>query len=131
MRLGRQLKDWEKRLRAYFNTDLSTPAHRRRAMIYTLWFDHEIIRRVWTNFYKVAPGVYRSNQPSRGRLEKMKAMGIRTVLNLRGVTKTAHYLLEKEACEDLGLELVDAQLLARGAAVREDILHVIHLMKTL
>ena len=42
-------------------------------------------------------------------------MGIETVLNLRGVSPSAHFLLEEEACNDLGLTLVNANLLARAA----------------
>ncbi|MAC77745.1 MAG: protein tyrosine phosphatase [Rhodobacteraceae bacterium] len=131
MGLGKRLKDWEGRIRAYYNSDLSTPENRRKSRIYTLWFDHEILRGIWTNFDQVAPGVYRSNNPTRARFQKMKDMGITTVLNLRGQTDAAHFLFEEEACRELGLTLVNARLLARDAAVRDDILDVIHKLKTL
>jgi len=131
MSLAKRLKDWEGRIRAHYNVAPTTPENRRKARIYALWFDHEILRGLWTNFDEVAPGVYRSNHPTRKRFEKMKAMGIRTVLNLRGETDGAHYLLEKEICDELGLTLVNARLLARGAAVPEDILDVIDKLKTL
>ncbi|WP_428928415.1 tyrosine-protein phosphatase [Marinibacterium sp. SX1] len=131
MSLATRLKDWEGRIRAHYNVAPTTPENRRKARIYALWFDHEILRGLWTNFDEVAPGVYRSNHPTRKRFEKMKAMGIRTVLNLRGETDGAHYLLEKEICDELGLTLVNARLLARGAAVPEDILDVIDKLKTL
>ncbi|MCA0922001.1 tyrosine-protein phosphatase [Pseudooceanicola nanhaiensis] len=124
-----RLQRWEKELRRSYNTDLSTPENRRKAEIYNLWFDHAVLRCVWTNFFEIAPGVWRSNHPTRKRFEKMKAMGIRTVLNLRGSGTQAHYLTEAETCEQLGLTLVSSRLYARKAASREEILGLIDVLK--
>ena len=121
MSMFKRLTDWERGLRASYNTDLSTPENRRRAHIYNLWFDHAILRKVWTNFFEVAPGVYRSNQPTHERFVRLKAMGIRTILNLRGAAGAAHYLVEEESCASLGLTLVNVTLHARFAAPRADI----------
>ncbi|SLN38722.1 hypothetical protein PEL8287_01883 [Roseovarius litorisediminis] len=125
MKLFKRIADWERRLRASYNTDLSTPENRRRAHIYNMWFDHAVLRKVWTNFHPVAQGVFRSNQPTHERFVKLKAMGVRTVLNLRGAAGAAHYLVEEESCASLGLTLVNCTLHARYAAPREDILAVI------
>jgi len=125
MKLIKRIGDWERETRAYYNTDLSTPENRRRAHIYNMWFDHAVLRKFWTNFHPVAQGVYRSNQPTHERFVKMKAMGIRTVLNLRGAAGAAHYLVEEESCRKLGLTLVNCTLHARFAAPGEDILAVI------
>lgn len=125
MSLFKRIADWERRLRASYNTDLSTPENRRRAHIYNLWFDHAVLRKVWTNFFPVAPGVYRSNQPTHKRFVKLKAMGIKSILNLRGAGGAAHYLVEEESCRKLGLTLINCTLHARYAAPREDILAVI------
>ncbi|WP_371225870.1 tyrosine-protein phosphatase [Roseovarius sp. 2305UL8-3] len=125
MKLIKRIGDWERETRAYYNTDLSTPENRRRAHIYNMWFDHAVLRKFWTNFYPVAPGVYRSNQPTHERFVKMKAMGIRSVLNLRGAGGAAHYLVEEESCRKLGLTLVNCTMHARYAAPREDIQAVI------
>lgn len=125
MSLLKRIVDWEKNLRASYNVDLSTPENRRRAHIYNLWFDHAVLRKVWTNFFPVAPGVYRSNQPTHERFVKLKAMGIRSILNLRGSAGAAHYLVEEESCRKLGLTLVNCTLHARYAAPRDDILAVI------
>ncbi len=131
MQLIKRITDWERRLRASYNTDLSTPENRRRAHIYNLWFDHAILRTVWTNFFEVAPGVYRSNQPTHRRFEKLKARGIRSVLNLRGAGGAAHYLVEEESCARLGLILVNVTLHARFAAPREDILILLEAFRTI
>ncbi len=121
MSLFKRISDWERRLRASYNTDLSTPENRRRAHIYNLWFDHAILRIVWTNQFEVAPGVWRSNQPTHGRLVRLKARGVRAILNLRGAGGAAHYLTEAESCRRLGLTLVDCTLQARDAAPRANI----------
>ena len=131
MSLFKRIADWERRLRASYNTDLSTSENRRRAKIYNLWFDHAILRKVWTNFFPVAPGVYRSNQPTHERFVKLKAMGIRTILNLRGAAGAAHYLVEEESCRKLGLTLVNCTLHARYAAPRHDILAVIDAFRSI
>ena len=131
MNLFKRIADWEKNLRASYNTDLSTPENRRRANIYNLWFDHAVLRKVWTNFFPVAPGVYRSNQPTHERFVRLKAMGIRSILNLRGAAGAAHYLVEEESCRKLGLTLVNCTLHARYAAPRDDILAVIEAFRTI
>ena len=122
--LGR-IKRWERDLRAFYNTDLSTPEKRRRAHIYNLWFDHAILRGVWTNLDEIAPGVFRSNHPTHRRFAEMKERGIRAVLNLRGSAGAAHYLTERESCAQLGLTLVDRNLHARKAASAAEIVAVI------
>ncbi|MEQ9259392.1 MAG: tyrosine-protein phosphatase [Roseovarius sp.] len=131
MTLFKRISAWERNLRAHYNTDLSTPENRRRAHIYNLWFDHAVLRKVWTNFFEVAPGVYRSNQPTHERFVKLKAMGIKSVLNLRGAGGAAHYLVEAESCRELGLTLVDVTFHARHAAPAEDILKVIEAFRTI
>lgn len=121
MRLIQRIVDWERSVRTSYDTDLSTPENRRRAHIYNLWFDHAILRKVWTNYYPVAPGVYRSNQPTHERFVKLRDQGIKTILNLRGAGGAAHYLVEEESCRDLGLTLVNVNLRARQAAPRREI----------
>ncbi|QOL81080.1 phosphatase domain-containing putative toxin [Pseudooceanicola spongiae] len=125
MKLVDRIKTWERNLRASYNTDLSTPENRRRAAIYNRWFDHAVLRGVWTNFFEIAPGVFRSNHPTHDRFAAMKAQGIRSVLNLRGAAGAAHYLTEQESCRALGLTLIDRNLYARQAASAEEILSVI------
>lgn len=125
MKLLKRISDWERDLRASYNTDLSTPENRRRARIYNLWFDHEILRGIWTNFFQVAPGVYRSNHPTYKRFAAMKAQGINTVLNLRGTYPSAHYFTEVETCQALDLNLVSISLQARHAPPADDLLALI------
>ncbi|GAA6208411.1 dual specificity protein phosphatase family protein [Cognatishimia sp. WU-CL00825] len=131
MSLGKRLKHWERNWRHSFNVDPRIAGNERRAQIYNDWFDHAILRRVWTNFFQIAPGVYRSNQPTHRRFEKIKSMGITHVLNLRGQGTGAAHLTEKKSCQDLGLTLINCQLSARQAAPAENILQVIETFKTI
>jgi protein tyrosine/serine phosphatase len=131
MGLLQKIKNWERDIRAHYNTDLSTPEHRRRARIYNLWFDHEVLRIIWTNHHEIAPGVYRSNQPTHKRFARLKEQGFKTILNLRGAGGAAHYLVEEESCRELGLTLVSTRLHARRAATREEILDTIAKMKSM
>lgn len=112
--------------------DLSDPEHRRLADLHYTWFDHAILRRPWSNFFEVSPGVYRSNQPSHQRFKTYAAMGIKTVINLRGASPgRPSYLFEQESCQQFGLELIDLTLEARGAPNRENLLKLISLFRTL
>ncbi len=119
MGLFQRLKEKERAFRYSFNVAPDTPALRRRAEFYTSYFDHGILRKLWSNFHKVAPGVYRSNHPDRRHLEKMKALGIRTVINLRGTNGGAPYLIEQQDCAALGLRMIDVNMVARMAPPRD------------
>lgn len=129
MSLFQKIKAWERSTRAYYNTDLSTPENRRRARIYNLWFDHAVLRKTWTNHHQIAPGVYRSNQPTHERFVGLKEQGIKTILNLRGGGGAAHYLVEEQSCRELDLTLVSVTLHARAAATREQLLEAIAAMR--
>lgn len=128
-KLWARLDAAERRFRRSWGRDISTPAARRWAQLHYHLFDHAFLRVFWTNFWPVAPGVWRSNQPTAARFGKYKAMGIRTVVNLRGEDKFAHYLFEKETCAALGLTLVDVKLWARTAAPRKRIVAVIDALR--
>jgi len=119
----------ERRLHNRTGRDISTPAARRGAWMHFLFLDHGILRYLWTNLYQIAPGVWRSNQPGPGRLKRYSDMGIRTVLNLRGNAKHAHYLFEQEACDELGLTLINLSLGARQAPGRDKLLDLIDLFE--
>ena len=108
-RIDTALRRFEARLRDRYGRDISTPAARRAAWWHFQLLDHAFLRVLWTNFAKVAEGVYRSNQPSPTRLERYAAMGIRTVVNLRGGARISPLLFEAEACERLGLTLVSVE----------------------
>lgn len=123
------LGDLERKTRRSFGTDISTPSKRFWSKVHYHLFDHAFLRTIWTNFWPLAPGVWRSNQPTHRRLAKYAQMGVKTVVNLRGEDRFAHYLFEKESCDALGLTLVNRKLWARSAAPRENIVAVIDALR--
>ena len=128
-KLWAKIDNAERRLRHSFGKDLTDPGARRWGRFHYHIFDHAFLRVLWTNFWPVAPGVWRSNQPTHARFEKYAKMGIKTVVNLRGEDKHAHYLFEKESCDALGLTLVNAKIHAREAAGRKRIVAVIDALR--
>ena len=98
---------------------MSKPASRRAAYFDMMMFDHGFLRIVWRNLYEIAPGVWRSNQPSPEQIQGLAKRGIRTIINLRGPSFWGSYILEKETCAAHGIELIDAQLYSREAPAPE------------
>lgn len=99
--------------------EFETPAGRRRAMREFLFADHAIIRTCYDNTHEIAPGVYRSYQPSPKRLERWARRGVKTIVNLRGPKPSAALFLEEEACEELGLKLENFRVFSREAPSKE------------
>ncbi len=87
--------------------------------------DHGFLRRFWTNLTEIAPGIWRSNQPSPRQLEGLAERGIKTVINLRGASQWGSYHLERDACARLGMKLIDFRLRSRDLPSIEDI-HALH-----
>ncbi|OIQ72771.1 hypothetical protein GALL_456000 [mine drainage metagenome] len=129
--LHRRVKDLERRLNIPTGRDLSDPEDRRRATWHFHLMDHAFLRVLWTNFYPVTDGVYRSNQPSPQRLHRYAKLGIKTVLNLRGNTPLSYYLFEKEACAKLGMELIDIKFAARSLPTPESLIALEQVFRTI
>lgn len=75
--------------------------------------DHGFLRPFFNRPHEIAPGVWRSNQPTPGRIHRLKKRGLRTVVNLRGASDRGAWLLEKRACEACGVELIDLDMASR------------------
>lgn len=114
-----RIHEAERQFSRSFGTDISTPKGRRAAKWHFYLSDHGILRGLWTNQFEIAPGVWRSNQPSPARLRKLATMGITSVLNLRGEDKFSFYLFERELCDELGLTLYDLKIYARSLVPRD------------
>jgi protein tyrosine/serine phosphatase len=97
-----------------------TGAQRVRAFLDMWLVDHGFIRDIYWNLHEVAPGVWRAAQPGPRQLRRAKKLGIKTVLNLRGKREDCgSYILERQACEALGLKLVDFPIRSRSPLDRE------------
>ena len=110
--------------------DISTPAGRRRALMHLYFADYQVLRLWWTNLHQIAPGVWRSNQPSPNRLNRYADMGIRSIITLRGPERSPAYLLEEQACRDHGITLHTRRLLPRALEDRDRILSLLDLFET-
>ena len=129
--LSEKLKTFERGLGKSLGSDISTPRARRRAKIHFHLLDHGILRTFWTNLAEIAPGAWRSNQPSQRRLKRYKDMGIKTILNLRGGQGRSPFMFEKEACDALGLTMINQNLHARKLADPEILLSLLSVFETI
>jgi protein tyrosine phosphatase (PTP) superfamily phosphohydrolase (DUF442 family) len=129
--IHQRLKDYQDRLGARFGSDISTPTARRAARWHFILSDHAFLRVLWTNLYPIAPGVWRSNQPSPRQLTALAGRGIRTVLNLRGASRQSFWLFEREACTSQGLTLHNLGMSARSAPNPKTLLDLHHLLTTI
>ncbi len=119
-----RLHQFERRVMRSFGTDISTPWERFKGYVHFYLFDHGILRGLWTNQFQIAPGVWRSNQPSPARMRRLKRMGITSILNLRGEDRFAHYLFERESADALDLELHNHKIYARSLVDRQRFLEL-------
>lgn len=103
--------------------DLATADGRRRARYDLTWGDHGFLRARFRNLHQISPEMWRANQPSPEHIARYASdLGLKTIINLRGRSPKGYYLLEKEACERNGIELVDFQVFSRDTPTRETIL---------
>jgi protein tyrosine/serine phosphatase len=109
-----------------FRGDVATARGRALAWVDALLIDHAVFRLAWSNLGEVAPGrLYRSNHPLPGRLARLvRRHGLRTLINLRGLTKNGSDALSRDAAARLGLDFVDMALESRGAPQRDRILRL-------
>jgi len=125
-----RLKAWQHDLTRRYGSDISTPAARRAAGWHFQLSDHAFLRAWWTNLDEIAPGIWRSNQPSPARLARHAAEGLRTVINLRGASTESFWLFEDEACRAHGLTLHNLRLSATNAPSPDRLLELHHLLTT-
>lgn len=112
-----------------FGKDISTPLGRLAAHLHFQFMDHAVLRILWTNMAQIVPGVWRSNQPSPGRVARYKQMGIKTIISLRGHQDNSHTLFEREACAKHGIALKTATIHARKAPRTEKLLHLLDVLE--
>ncbi|HQX07196.1 MAG TPA: sulfur transferase domain-containing protein [Zoogloea sp.] len=112
--------------------DISTTSGRIRAWLDMHLVDHGAVRAVYSNFYDLGGGMYRSSQPSPAQLRKyQQSLGLRSVINLRGAHGYGSYALEKEACAQLGIALHDVKLYSRTPPEIEEVHAMDALFKTI
>ncbi len=123
------LTDLEKRIMAHFNVLPDTPRNARKARFYNRWLDHAVLRSFWTNMDEIAPGVWRGNHPTPDRFRELSALGIKTVISLRGASDTPFHREEVALCDELGFAFHTISLSARGAPRAASVLWLIDLFE--
>lgn len=111
--------------------ELSTRGGRRQAVLDYLWNDHAYLRLGFSNAHWISDELVRANQPWPFQLAAWKARGIKTIVNLRGGFDASFYALERDACERLGLRMVDFVITSREVPSRERVLGAKRLFETL
>ena len=93
-----------------------------RAWTNMLLVDHGVFRLVYLNKHRVSDRLWRSAQPAPHQLARLKAEGVRTIVNLRGGREHGSWQLQKDACDRLGLHMAEFVVRSRGAPDRATIL---------
>ena len=111
--------------------DLATPGGRLKTYLDYLWNDHAYLRLGFENAHWISDELVRTNQPWPHQLAAWKDRGIKTIVNLRGGFDASFHALEKDACQRLGLQLVDFTITSREVPSRERVLGAKRLYETL
>ena len=67
--------------------------------------------------------------PTPSRIKNYSKLGIKTIINLRGVRKDGGWLLENEACKKYNIKLIDFRARSRAAPEKEMIFEADKLFK--
>jgi protein tyrosine/serine phosphatase len=102
------------------------------AWLNLLFVDFSIIRAAFWNLHEIVPGVWRAAQPMPHHLRWAKRHGIKTIVNLRGRRDNCgSYIMEREACREVGLTLVDFPIRSRQPLERPTLLAALELFDKL
>ena len=89
-------ENWRSDLEKAFSS-----SNKKSAEKHAFWIDHEFLRILYHNNFEIAPGVFRSNQPSEKRiLEWQKEKGIQSIINFRGESNQGAFFIEKNTKVD-------------------------------
>ena len=108
-------------MESIFPGDLAARHGRLLAWVDSLFVDLAVLRLVWGNWGVVVPGVlYRANHPTPGRLARARRrVGLKSVINLRGATRSGSDALSREQAGRLGMVFIDMALSSGRAPARE------------
>ena len=110
---------------------LTSPFHRFMAHLEAWFVDHEVLRVLYRNFGKLSDQAFRSNHPSPRFIRKLHdKYGLKTIISMRAADKTGQYLLEKEACDQLGITLINHTMSSRAFPDKEMILKAKEILLT-
>jgi protein tyrosine/serine phosphatase len=126
------MKLFKKKKTPHVAADLASAPGRARAEREMTFGDHGFLRESFQNLHQISDEMWRANQPNpRQVAEHARLRGIKTIINLRGPSTRGYYLLEKEACEAAGIELIDFQVFSRDTPTRDVIFAAKELFETI
>jgi protein tyrosine/serine phosphatase len=93
------------------------------AYFYANIVEHPIINEIRPNFHQISDDMYRSSQPTTRQLKKMiKKYNLKTIISLRGDNEnSALQMIEKEICEQMGVEFKVVRLYSRDVPKVEEL----------
>jgi len=106
---------------ARWDRPLTSRRRRLAAWLNMLLVDHGIFRLAYLNTQTVTAELWRSAQPAPNQIADFARQGIRTIVTLRGGREFGSWPLEKEACEQHGLQLVEFLARSREAPTAETV----------
>ncbi|NNU17232.1 protein tyrosine phosphatase [Parvularcula sp. ZS-1/3] len=113
--------------------EFDTPQGRKDAWR-SLWLvDHGFMRKVSKNEHWISDEMVRSAQPSPKDIKEWAGRGLKTIINLRGLRNNprqpGYWHLEREACREAGIEMVDLRAYSREAPKPEFIFEIDRLFR--
>lgn len=99
---------------------------------YALFVEHSILNIFWKNFYEVDKGVYRSAQMNPYTLKKyIKKYNLKTIITFRqDIDKSPLSILEKEICDEMGVEFIRIGLTSRRLPSKTTLLELKNTLQT-
>ena len=120
-------ENWRSDLEKTFSS-----SNKKSAEKHAFWIDHEFLRILYHNNFQIAPGVFRSNQPSEKRiLEWQREKGILSIINFRGESNQGAFFIEKNICEEIGIRLINIKLYSSKLPEKEKIFEINEVFKTI
>jgi len=100
-----------------------------KAWMNMLFSDHGLVRIVYNNFYSLPGQMYRLSQPAPFQVRRLKnKYQVKTIINLRGDNHFGSFLLEKEACDQVSIKLINFVMYSRTMPLKEVVLDAKKLM---
>ena len=120
-------ENWRSDLEKTFSS-----SNKKSAEKHAFWIDHEFLRIFYHNNFQIAPGVFRSNQPSEKRiLEWQREKGIQSIINFRGESNQGAFFIEKNICKEIGIKLINIKLYSSKLPEKEKIFKINEVFKTI
>ena len=129
--LKQKFEKFDENWRVDLETSFSS-SNKKSAEKHAFWIDHEFLRILYHNNFEIAPGVFRSNQPSEKRILKwQRENGIKSIINFRGESNQGAFFIEKNICEEVGINLINIRLYSSKLPEKEKIFEINEVFKSI